>query len=218
MGEADAVSFNKEQRIVIVGYDISPEIRQTALFLRRKEIRVTCIEFNYFLNANKEQLLSVDIVIGKEPLTKGRLVTEKRPKTDKKSFLNDLNENARQLFEAILATAEKEKLPIRWGSVGFSLNTDVAGNKVALIMGFPLSSVFSQTIYTYIPSIVKKVQDGEKLAESFKQRLLETGLFEAAGNEVKYSIKQKPTEEQTQALLRLILDFNAQVKQNGLLQ
>ena len=65
---------------------------------------------------------------------------------------------------------------------------------------------------------MKKVHDGEKLAESFKQRLLETGLFEAAGNEVKYSIKQKPTEEQTQALLRLILDFNAQVKQNGLLQ
>jgi hypothetical protein len=65
---------------------------------------------------------------------------------------------------------------------------------------------------------VKKVQDGEKLAESFKQRLLETGLFEAAGNEVKYVIKQKPTDEQTQALLRLIADFAGQIQKNGLIQ
>lgn len=90
LGEADAVSFNKEQRIVIVGYDISPEIRQTAIFLRRKGIRVTCVEFNYFQNVSKEQLMSVDIVVGKEPLTKGKLITEKRPKTDKKSFLKRL--------------------------------------------------------------------------------------------------------------------------------
>jgi hypothetical protein len=71
--EAEGVSFNKDQRIVVVGYDISPEIRQTAVFLRKKGIRATCIEFNYFQDKSKEQLMSVDIVVGKEPLAKGRL-------------------------------------------------------------------------------------------------------------------------------------------------
>lgn len=84
-------------------------------------------------------------------------------------------------------------------------------------MGFPRSSVFSQTIYTYIPSVVKKVKDGEKLADSFKLILFETGLFQAAGNEMKYVIKQKPTEEQTQALFKLIVDFAGQVQKNGLI-
>jgi hypothetical protein len=218
LGEADAVSFNKEQRIVIVGYDISPEIRQTSLFLRRKDIRVTSVEFNYFLDASKEQLMSIDIVIGKEPLTKGKLTTEKRKKTDKKAFLNDLDESTHQLFEAILALAEREHLPIRWGAVGFSLNTDVDGNKIALIMGYPRFSVFSQTIYTYVPSVAKKVKGGEKLAELFKRRLLETGLFQEAGNEMKYIIKQKPTEEQTQILLKSITDFATQTKKNGLIE
>jgi hypothetical protein len=85
-------------------------------------------------------------------------------------------------------------------------------------MGFPRSSVFPQTIYTYIPSVAKKVQGGEKLADSFKQKLLETGLFQAAGNEMKYVIKQKSTEEQTQALLKLIGDFAGQIQKNGLIE
>lgn len=114
--------------------------------------------------------------------------------------------------------AEKQKMPIRWGSVGFSLNADCEGNNVALIMGYPQSSVFSQTIYTYIPSIVNKIQNGEELADSFKKRLLDTGLFQAAGNEMKYVIKQKPTEEQTQALIKIIIDFEGQIRNNGLVE
>jgi hypothetical protein len=54
------------------------------LFLRKKEIRATCFEFSYFQNSTKEQLMSVEIVVGKEPMTKGRLKTAKRP-TDGKS-------------------------------------------------------------------------------------------------------------------------------------
>ena len=36
----EAIAFNKDQRIVIVGQTITPEIRQTAYFLRSKGVRV----------------------------------------------------------------------------------------------------------------------------------------------------------------------------------
>src|SRR3990172_887507 len=42
LGGDEAVAFNKDQRIVIVGQQVTPEIRQTASFLRSRGLRVTC--------------------------------------------------------------------------------------------------------------------------------------------------------------------------------
>ena len=46
--ESEAVAFNKDQRIVIVGQRVTPEIKQTALFLRSKGIDITCVGFTFF--------------------------------------------------------------------------------------------------------------------------------------------------------------------------
>jgi len=213
--EAEGVSFNKDQRLVIVGYDISPEIRQTASFLRKKRIRATCVEFNYFQDTSKEQLMSVDIVIGKEPIVKGRQRTETRPATDEVKFLTDLDETARPIFNAVLAAAKKQRLPIHWGAVGFSINADIDGTHVALIMGYPRSSAYSQMIYTNVPSILSKVKDGPKVADSFKENLAKTELFKPAGNEMKYIVKQKPTEAQIEALLKILSELAEQIRTNG---
>lgn len=213
--ETEGVSFNKDQRIVIVGYDISQEIRQTALHLRNKGVKVTCVEFSYFQTDSKEQLMSVDIVIGREPVTKGPISTDSRPRTDKKKFLSDLDDAGHPLFEALLAAAEENELPIHWGSVGFSLNATIQGRHVALLFGFPLSSAYSQTIYTNFPSIRKKVKDGEKMVESFKDKLAKTGLFAPAGSEMKFVVRQKPTEEQVENLLKLIIEFAEEVREKG---
>ena len=212
------VSFNKDQRIVIVGYKISQEIRQTALFLRKKGLQATCVEFNYFKADPKEQLMLVEIVVGKEPLKNERIKTETRPATTKKKFLADLDAEALPVFEAVLDMAERQKLPIHWGAVGFSLNVDINDIHMALLMGYPKSSAYSQTIYTYYSAIIKRIADGEGLFESFKDKLTKTGLFEKAGNEMKYVIRQKPTEEQTEDLLNLILEFAGQIKEKGLIE
>ncbi|MHB8159449.1 MAG: hypothetical protein ACYDGS_02985 [Thermoleophilia bacterium] len=63
----EAVSFNKDQRIVIVGQRVTSEVRQTALFLRSKGIRVTCVEFSFFQADGGTKLLSQEIVVGTEP-------------------------------------------------------------------------------------------------------------------------------------------------------
>ena len=43
----DIVSFNEDQRIVIVGQQITPGIKQTVEFLNTKGLRVTCVEFTF---------------------------------------------------------------------------------------------------------------------------------------------------------------------------
>ena len=48
LDEDEGISFNKDQRIVVMGYNIIEQIHQTVGFLRKKGLRVTCIEFNYF--------------------------------------------------------------------------------------------------------------------------------------------------------------------------
>ena len=69
LGDEEAVSFNKEQRIVIVGAAISPQVRETSAYLRRKGLRVTCVEFSYFTTEAGEELMSTEIVVGLEPVT-----------------------------------------------------------------------------------------------------------------------------------------------------
>ena len=46
--EYEAVAFNKDQHIVVVGQRVTPDIRQTASFLGSKGIHVTCVEFTFF--------------------------------------------------------------------------------------------------------------------------------------------------------------------------
>ena len=62
----EAVAFNKDQRIVIIGQSVTREIRQTAMFLGSKGIRVTCVEFTFFRDADGGRLLSQEIVVGRE--------------------------------------------------------------------------------------------------------------------------------------------------------
>ena len=65
--EYEAVAFNKDQHIVVVGQRVTPEIRQTASFLGSKGIHVTCVEFTFFqAEGGGGRLLSHEIVVGRE--------------------------------------------------------------------------------------------------------------------------------------------------------
>ena len=214
--ESQGVSFNKDQRIVVVGYQISQEIRQTAIFLRKKGLRATCVEFNYFKADPTEQLMSVEIVVGKEPIKKDKIKTETRPKINKKGFIEDLDQAAFPVFKTILDLAERNDFLIRWGAIGFSLSVNVEDTNIPFLMGYPKSSAYSQTVYTYYPSIIKKVREGEELFKAFKEKLGKTGLFKTAGNEMKYVIRHKPIDEKIKELSNLISEFTQTIKKAGL--
>jgi hypothetical protein len=199
----------KNPRIVVIIDKVTLDLEEACQALRYTP---DIIEFKSFVKEDGSKSFAHLF----EPLIKIDEPTQAGP-TNKKKFLSDLDNNAISVFEAIYAAAERQKLPIHWGAVGFSLNADVEGNHVALIMGYPRSSAYSQTIYTYITSILTKVKDGEQLFNSFKENLAKTGLFKPAGNEMKYVIEEKPTEAQIEALIKAITYFAEQIQMKGLI-
>ena len=110
--EADAVAFNKDQRIVIIGQRVTPEIRQSASFLGSKGIRVTCVEFTFFQADGGSRLLSHEIVVGKEPKKPSRVVSVPLPVMTEAEFLDSCDAQGASFFLRLFKLARKESMPI----------------------------------------------------------------------------------------------------------
>jgi len=211
--DTESVSFNKNQRIVIVGGNITPEIRQTAMFLRRKGLLVTCSEFKYFKTETGETLLSSDIVVGREGKKTKDITTGALPRINKEAFLKSLHDNGRPFFEAVLALSESHDFPVHWGSKGFSLNADIKGKHVTLCFGYPPGSVFKQSLYTAFAFIKKQVEGAEDLVKSFHDKFEKTGIFTTAGSEMKLVIQQKLAEKQIDDITKLLVDLANEIRE-----
>jgi len=189
----EVVSFNKEQRIVLVGQRISGEIRQTASFLRGKGLRVTCLEFSYFQANDGKHLLSCDIVVGKEPAKIKRLSSGTLPAVSRETFISSLDGNGRMFFERILRFAAEKSFLLRWGSKGFSMSVDKAGMYVPICYGYPPAAVFRQSLYTALAGqggASHKLEGIEKKIERLWSEALATGLFHPAGRELKVLVNR----------------------------
>lgn len=137
LDEAEAVVFNKDQRIVIVGQQVTPEIRRSAAFLGSKGVRITCVEFTFFQTGDGNRLLSQEIVVGKESEKPGRVASGSLPVITEYEFLASCDEQGASFFSRLLDLAREESMPIHWGSKRFSLNVDVGGTHVHLGFGSP---------------------------------------------------------------------------------
>lgn len=148
LGSDEAIAFNKDQRIVIVGQRVTPEIRQTATFLRSKGIRVTCVEFAFFQATGGTRLLSQEIVVGTESEKPKQVASGSLPVVTEDAFLASADANGRAVFIRILELAKAKLMPIHWGTKGFSLNVDINGTHVAICFVYPPDSVYKQTLRT----------------------------------------------------------------------
>jgi hypothetical protein len=190
----EAVSFNKDQRMVLVGERVSREIRQTSSFLRKKGIRVTCLEFSYFQATGGEHLLSYDIVVGKDDGKFKTISSGTLPTVTQKSFVDSLDNDGREVFSALLKFGSEKNFPIHWGTKGLSMNVDKDGVHVVICYGYPPNSVFKQSIYTALygrGGFLNKLQISESASQQLLSEALETGLFKPAGRELKVLIDRK---------------------------
>jgi hypothetical protein len=200
----EAVSFNKEQRIVLVGQRITGEIRQTASFLRRKGMRVTCLEFSYFQANGGKHLLSYDIVVGKEPIKIKQITSGALPLVSEGSFMAALDKNGKDIFYQLLKFAAEKSFPIHWGTKGFSMNVDKEGVHVAICYGYPPKAVFKQSIYTALVGrggVLSKLEVAESEINQLWQEAQETGLFQPAGRELKALINRKFNNKEIQIVI-----------------
>ncbi len=215
----EAAVFNKDQRIVIVGQKVTPEIRQASAFLRQKGVRVTCVEFTLFETEDGVRLLSSDIVVGKEPAKLSRISSSSLPRTSEKQFMESLDEYGKPVFERLLEFAEANAFPIHWGTKGFSLNVDLDGTHAAFCFGYPPHCVFRQSVYTALVGrggLLSKVDVSEDVAQGLLSAAQETGLFQPAGRELKCIIDRTLVEEEINLLISWCEKTAGIIKEHGL--
>lgn len=215
----EAVAFNKDQRIVIVGQKVTNDIKQTSTFLRSKGIRVTCVEFSFFLSNGGTPLLSQNIVVGQELTKLKRVVSSSLPVISQSDFLCSLDKNGKDVFERLLNFAQQKSMPIHWGTKGLSLNVDLEGNHVAVCYGYPPDSVWKQSIYTAMVGaggITKKTSIPESVLKSLWTEAESTGLFRPAGHELKCTIDHQLSEQELTMLLLWLEKVVAIINEHGL--
>jgi hypothetical protein len=215
----EAAVFNKDQRMVIIGQRVTPEIRQMSTFLRQKGVRVTCVEFTLFETEDGLRLLSSDIVVGKEPAKLSRISSSSLPQTSEKQFMESLDKYGRPVFEKLLGFAKTNAFPIHWGTKGFSLNIDLDGTHVAFCFGYPPHCVFRQSVYTALVGrggLLSKVNVSEDVAQGLLSAAQETGLFQPAGRELKCIVDHALTEEEIDLLISWCEKTANIIKKHGL--
>ena len=217
--QEEAVAFNKNQRIVIVGQHVTSDIRQTATFLRSKGIRITCLEFTFFQSNGGTRLLSQEIVVGQESDKPSHVSSAPLPVITEDEFLASLDENGKAVFSRILELANRKSMPIHWGTKGFSLNINVEGTHVALCFVYPPDSVFKQTIRTSLRhpgGVERKSAVPEETLESLRKQAENTNLFVPAGQDLKCHVTRPLNDAEIESLISWFEAVEKAVRTYGL--
>ena len=189
---AEKVSWNKNSKLVIVASNISAEIKQTAMYLRKKGLDVYCVEFKYFVNNTGNEMISSDFVVGDEEFIRTKISSSvQQPKINKEKFLASLDYNGKHFFELLFKFAEKEELVFHWGAKGFSLNALINNEVISLLEGYPPDSVFKQSIYTSFKGMRKKLINANNIIDFYSSELKKLGKFQPAGRNFKWIINKK---------------------------
>ena len=196
--ETDIVAFNQDQRVVVIGQQIPPEIWQTAVFLRSKGTRVTCVEFDRQFSSRE---ISLPLV------TKG-------------SFLASCDENGRAVFSRMLELSREKSLPIHWGVKGFSMNVDLDGTHVAFCYGYPPNAVYKQSFYAALRDArtIGKTAIPEEAVQALEEQVRSTGLFTPAGQSLKCPIERRLTDTEVDAILAWCAAVADAIREYGLRQ
>ena len=221
VGSDEAIAFNKDQRIVIVGQHVTPEIRQTASFLCSKGLRVTCVEFTFFQADGGTRLLSQEIVVGRGFEKPKQVSSGSLPVVTEDAFLRSLDENGRAVFSRILELAKARGMPIHWGTKGFSLNVDIDGTHIAVCFVYPPDSVHKQTLRTTLRDcggVEKKSAVPEDQIQALWKQAEATGLFVPAGQNLKCQITRRLTEPEIDSIIKWCKSVEKTVKEYGLNQ
>ena len=213
----EKVSWNKSSKLVIVASTITPEIKQTTMYLRKKGLDIYCLEFKYFINKAGNKMISSDFVVGDEEYIRTKIGSSAQlPKTDKEKFVTSLDKTGKFVFETLLKFAEEEKLTFRWGSKGFSLNKPFKNSFVGLCYGYPPNSVYKQSIYTGFEEIRKKVNNPDIIVDYYESELKRFGNFEQAKSNLKWVLNKEITTTEINKYLVILKQVIEKIEKEGL--
>lgn len=212
----EKVSFNKSTRLIIVAQEISKEIRQTALFLRKKGVDIYCMEFKYFETKSGEKIISSDFIVGEEEFIRQKVQSVSLPKVDEKQFLSSLDKNGLEVFQQIFEFAKQNALLVRWGSKGFSLSLEIDDSSIWLFLGYPPNSVFKQSIYIRFEVFSQKTNYPEEITKIYKEGLMKLDFFEETKSGLKWAIDRFYSENEVKQFLGVVKEVISKIKERGL--
>jgi len=210
------VSFNKSTKLIIVAQKVSKEIRQTALFLRKKGIDIYCMEFKYFETKSGEKIISSDFAVGEEEFIRQKVQSASLPKVDEKQFLSSLDKNGLEVFQQIFEFRKRNDLLVRWGSKGFSLSLEIDDSSILLFLGYPPNSVFKQSIYIRFEVFSRKLNNPEEIIKIYREYLIKLGFFEETKSGLKWVIDKSYSENEVKQFLGIIEEIISKIKERGL--
>ena len=221
LAESDAVAFNKDQRIVLVCQEIAPQIKQTARFLNSKGVSVTCVEFAFFQAVGGDRLISQEIVVDGESKRSVQVSSKSAPVVDEGTFLATCDDNGRAVFARLLKWSNENAMPITWGRKGFSTSVVIDDVRVPVCYAYPPNSVYKQSLYTAFGgsgSIKSKVAVPEEAIHDIQVKAQNTGMFTAAGQDVKCLINRSLTDDEVCSLLSVCKSIADAIQKYGLKQ
>lgn len=212
------ISWNKSMKLLIVAQEITPDIRQTSLFLRKKGLEVYCAEFKYFTDRSGNRMLSSDFIVGEENYIKQQTKSAPSQKTDKNTFLNSIDKNGELVFNRLFELAEKENFLLRWGTKGFSFNVTIDNEFIGLFFGYPPNCPYKQSIITGFKQIEKKISDSNEIIDYYKTEINKLNIFNKkvgylGTNELKWTIDNKTDNQTLEKFIDVILEISKKIKE-----
>ena len=215
----DAVAFNKDQHIVLVGQRITAGIRQTALFLGSKGVRVTCVEFTYFqTNNGEDRLMSRETVVESdgEKLTPSSSIS--KPVIDANKLFSFCDEHGKAVFSRFLDWKDEKKLAIVWGCRGCTINVRINETNVGFLWLTTTDTPLKQSIYVGLKDkrFFGKSAVPDETVEALWNEGISTGLFTETKQYLKHQISRNLTEHEQSTLIQYCETVVETIEKHGL--
>ena len=203
-------------RLIFVADMIPFELQRIVEFLNEQmdPAEVLAFEIKQFLGKDATRTL-IPRIIGQTAEAQKRK-GESKPKLNRQIFIENIDEYIKKFFVSLLDFSEENKMPIHWGTAGFSLNIDLNGNHVNILYGYSNIAAEKQSICTAATEIKRKVAKYDEVIDQYFTKLKKTGLFKKAGNDIKWIIKNPISEEQQNIIFDALLQMKKNIEVVGL--
>lgn len=214
LSDSDSVTFNKDQLIVIVCQNLSPQIRLTSQFLNSKNVSVTCVEFSFFQTKEGDRIMSQEIVVGEESHRPVHVSSRSAPTVDEATFLASLDDNIRPDTVRLIEWSKEKSRRISWGTKAFASHVVVDGSSVSVFRVYPPGPRSRQVLFLTFNEIEKKSAVPEEVIQGLRKRAESTGLFKTRGPKDLQRIMDNRMSDVEMNTLLESLDFISEAIQN----
>jgi hypothetical protein len=213
---------NEDHAMLVVASEIDDSTERIIRYLSETYgVGINAVRFQFFQAKDGREFLVRTFTVAPQVVEQNRERRGGKRTTviTQESFLGALDENGKAVFEKVLDFAQARAMAIHWGTKGFSLNVDVDGSHVTVLLCYPPAAVFKQSIYTTLMGhggVSTKTQVPDDEIKKLWGKAEATGLFQPAGHELRCSIDRAFTDEEVSKILAWCNEMAAVITKYGL--